>query len=654
MPEALGRSIMLYLAVAAVFAAMAGLGTLPARLIERVQRPNRLLRLPLLAVAGWGLAALVSAAAAVADLDQTWPARALLGLGLVLLVPFRAADRTSRLQLASDLAVLLGLAAPLGLLVAATPATGFDEFAQWLPNTRYLVEHGRYWVWPDWIGASSKPGYPNGSVVVALLVSQWVGPEVEAPFKIFVVLLLGGFGAALASLAVASPTADPARAWKRRVAAVGAMAAGCLVSFLDPFVDPRISLTALADTPTAVILAMGGLVASLGVGAARRGADGGATSWFAWTGLLSLTLVMLRTTNIVLVAAIGLSCGILVLTAKAGGLRLRLRWAAILLGPTAAGEAVWHAYLLTARIGADMTPRPLSDWDWAAPLTVARVFLLDRLSGNLLIAAGALCIVGLALVGGIVVWRRLETEGDDDHPPPRPLLALTGIITLSFLAFLSWTYIAVFSPDEVARAASLWRYLTELGPLIVLAGCSILFSLVPARWWEGRSLRALTLAGGGACVLTLLLPLIARDYYRLDCRYPDVMAARRVADQLRSALRPFGPDAPGTAARAAVLHPTMGDWMAYALAFDLRWPASDRLVQFRTKDEPLADTEAWAWDRGLDALLDFTPLDRPSLLASRMVPSVSVLGRPAAKGDAWPVLATTTAQALPSCSLLSR
>jgi len=92
--------------------------------------------------------------------------------------------------------------------------------------------------------------------------------------------------------------------------------------------------------------------------------------------------------------------------------------------------------------------------------------------------------------------------------------------------------------------------------------------------------------------------------------------------------------------------------MAYAVAFDLRWPASDRLVRFRRQDEPLTETEAWAWDQGLDALLDFRALDRPALFAQATIPSVALLGRPAAEGEPWRVLATTAVQPLPSCSFL--
>lgn len=649
MPEILFSGLTVYGAVAAVFAAMVGVGTLPALLIEQ-QQMNRHLRLPLFVGVGWGLVAIVSAVVAIFDIHQNWPARGLLCIGLLLLVPFGGADRKrQQRQLLGDLVILLILVAPMGLLVAATPAVAFDEFAQWLPNTRYLVEHSRYWFWPDWLGASSKPGYPNASVVVALLANKLIGPTIEAPFKVFAVLLLGGFGAVLASLAPAAGIADASRPRRAPLLALMALAGGILISFIDPFVDPRISLTALADTSTAVILAVAGLTASFGIGAARRRDDSAATGWFAWTGLLSLTLVMLRTTNLVLVGGLFIAIGWLVVAAGGGSRKPWLRWSGVVLGPPAAGALVWNCYLRAARIGADMSPRAMSEWDWTAPLTVIRVFLLNRLSGNIALAGGAALLVGVTLFGGIAVWRRLDDQVTEASAPLRILLALTGIVSGIFVIFLLWTYTAVFSAEEVARAASLWRYLTELGPLVVMAACGVVLKLSTRRHRTGPGWWPLAI-GGAACLSVLALPVVGRNYYGLACRYPDVIAARLAGRQLALPLQGFRTSAADTASRVAVVNPTMGDWMAYAIAFDLRWPSSDKLVQFRRQDESLAATEAWAWDRGLDALVDLTPLDRSDLLARPIVPPVSLLGRPAAKGEEWKILATTKPEPLPPCS----
>ena len=638
------HALVEYVAAAAVFAALTGLGALPARLLARACEPHRLLRLPLLAIVGWGLVSLISALAALVDLDQTWLARGLLASGFVLLVPLGKSRNVQTWQL-GDLALLLVLVAPMGLLVASTPAIAYDEFAQWLPNTRYLVEHAHYWNWPDWIGLTNKPGYPNGSAVIALLASQLAGADVQASFKTFVVLLLGGFGAALAGLGATRFVTEPIGSRNAGLTAVALFAGGCLIAFIEPFMDPRIAFTAYTDTPSGLVVALAVLAASYGIGAARRGDDGTAASWFGWTGLLSLTLILLRQTNLVLIAAIAFGCGLLLLRYKTGSPRLWLRWAALLLAPPVIGAVVWQAHLWQARIGPDISPKPLAEWDWSAPLRVARSFFIDRLAGNPLIGGAALVVGVAALIAGPLLWRRLSGDGEINLPPPRVALVLTAIVGACFVVFLAWSYVAVFGAAEVLAAASLWRYLSELGPMLVLAGCCLVLRLFPRHQW---SFPQAAVSAGVGFILLMLLPFVGRGYYRLDCRFPDVVAARAAVAELRAALEPFAPVA-GKPARVAVVNPTMGDWLGYAMAFDLRWPVAAEFLRFRVKNEPLAATEAWAWDQGADALLDLTPLDRTALRAQGSVPALSLLGRPAAKGDPWRVVTTTSARPLPPC-----
>ncbi|HWB50105.1 MAG TPA: hypothetical protein VG651_13425 [Stellaceae bacterium] len=639
-----------YGSVAVVAAALTGLGTLPARYLDRRLSPPRLLRAPLLLAAGWGLAAWLSALAALGDLDQRWLARGFLVVGLLLLVPWRRGDRAGQVRLLGDLVLLLVLVAPMALLVAGTPAMMYDEFAQWLPNTRYLVEHGHYWRWPEWVGLTSKPGYPNASAVIALLAAQLAGPDVEAPFKTFTVVLLGEFGAMLAALAAARWPPDAARFPIRAASLAGLLAGGCVLALVDPFIDPRIAFSAYTDTPSALILALAVMAAAYGIAAARHQAERAAAAWFAWAGLLSLTLVLLRTTNLVLVAALVGGSGLVLLALRAGSPRRWLRWAVLFGVPPIAGDLVWNAHLWAAHIGPDIAPRPFAQWHWTAPLTVLRALFADRLAAHPLLGPAALALLVAALAGGAMVWRRLGGRPDDALPPPRVVVALSGIVGACFLAFLAWAYIAVFSSEEVANAASLWRYVGQLGPMAAVAGGCAVLGLLPHRGRRGRG--ALAAAAAGA-VLLGVLPVAGRGYYRLDCRFPDVVAARAAVARLHPALEPFAAPPPHPA-RVAVVHAAMGDWMAYALAFDMRWPASNQLVRYRATDEPLATTEAWAWDQGLDALLDFRPLDRARLRAQGIVPSVPLLGRPDARGSAWPVLATTDPTPLPPCRVWGR
>jgi hypothetical protein len=638
---------IVFAAVAVAFCAMTGLGIVPARFLERAYRPSRLLRLPLLAMSGWGIAALLSAAVGVAGFNQTWLARVLLVVGLILLIPRRGPAWAASIGLLGDLGLLLLFVAPMGLLVAGSPAAAYDEFAQWLPNTRYLVEHAHYWMWPDWLGQTSKPGYPNGSLIVALLAGQLSGPEVETPFKTFVVILLGGFGAALADLAAARFVAEEGGPWPRRRTEAALLALGCLVAFVDPFNDPRISFTSYTDAPSGIVLAIAALAACRGIDAARRNALAVADGWFGWVGLLSLTLVLLRQTNLVFVGALDAAAAVILLALRG---RRPLPWKRRVFPavvPAAAGVLVWMAHLWLEHIGPDITPRPWTEWDWSAPVSVAKAFFFDRLADNPVLGVAALGILALAVIGVVAVWRRLGAMPEDDLPSPRSMVLLAAMISVSFVVFLAWTYVAVFSAAEVAAAASLWRYLSELGPLALLTGWCVLLAFVPNRPLNPRL--ALAAWAVAACGL-LALPVVGRAYYRLDCRFPDIAASRDAVAELRPALERFNPP-PGQPARVAVVNPTVGDWMAHALAYDMRWPASRDLIRFRVENEPLAETEAWAWDQKLDALLDLRPLDR-SVLRGGVPPSaVTLLSRPGAKGEPWPVLATAAPRSPPSCSI---
>jgi hypothetical protein len=671
----LGPQFVMYGGGAIVFSALTGLGILPTRFLDRLYPLPRLIRPPVLAISGWGLATLVSGIAALCSFDQVWLARALLVLGLVLLVPFRPAVRPQQIALLTDLALLIVLMAPMGLLVAGTPAAGFDEFAHWLPNARYLVERGHYWVQPEWLGVSSAPGYPNASAVIALLVCQLTGPEVEAPFKTFVVILLGAFGAVLAELVSARIALPRGEGRVMRLSSVALLAGGGLVALIAPFVDPRFTFSAYTDTPSGIVAGVAALLACRGVDAARRGASHATDTWFAWAGLLLLTLVLLRTTNLVLAAAIVLACGAIILVLRVGDLRARVRWALLLVVPASIGELVWQAYKYAAGIPAELSPMPLAEWNWSAPVTLARALFLDRLAGNPAAGAAAVGLVALVIAGAIIVWfRPVRGATDDDRSSARIVAAMTAIICICFTCFILWAYIAVIQRKDTAIAISLWRYMSQLGPLVVLAGFCMAIALVP-RGPLGKSVNFTTLIVAVICLV--LLPVVGRAYYRLDCRFPDVVAAREAVDQMRPALAALRASAPRPA-WVAVVNPAAGDWMAWAAAFDLRWVMNsgsqwgsksergafdlndgpwltpDAHMGYRVETEPLRDTEDWAWDQRIDGLLDFRALDRFALTRISNIPSVSLLGRPTAKGDAWPVLATTISTASPRCAIWQR
>jgi len=255
----------------------------------------------------------------------------------------------------------------------------------------------------------------------------------------------------------------------------------------------------------------------------------------------------------------------------------------------------WRIYLHIAEIPPAMTIRPIGLWDWDAPVTVLRTLLLDRLSGNPLLGGAAVLSIGVAI---FAAWRFLRHSGTE----VRALIPLLGAVAVAWLGFLAFAYIAVFSATEVARASSAWRYVSQLGPGILLTLAAGFGRTVPVG--QGRK----SIAAGGALLL-IAFQCATWGYWRLDCRYADVVSVRLIArGLLASGL--IG-DAPLT-----VVNPVDGPAYAVQLDYDLHRPAG-RSAAAATLDGAAAD----------GAILDLTPVDRVAAYAAKQSPAVSLLRR---------------------------
>jgi hypothetical protein len=188
---------------------------------------------------------------------------------------------------------------------------------------------------------------------------------------------------------------------------------------------------------------------------------------------------------------------------------------------------------------------------------VLRSAFLDRLANNPALGTTALAVTVLFLATIAWSWRRLDGE-------TRQLLIMIFVTSESFIGFLAFSYISVFAPDEAARAASLWRYTSELGGLLLLG---IAAGLSQVRWparaieWP-PSAWAPTLVG--LCAAAVALPLLLASRYRPDCSYADVMATRRAADELRA----YADDKRDV----VVLATSEPDWRALAWGYEWHLP----------------------------------------------------------------------------------
>jgi hypothetical protein len=275
--------------------------------------------------------------------------------------------------------------------------------------------------------------------------------------------------------------------------AVAALAA----TILNPFFDPRIAITTYSDTPTAFCFAA--FVFALW----RQVTGPESNEWAVRAGMVALTLAQIRETNVVLLLS-ALAAFALILPRSP-----RWRWQlALCAGPAVIATVTWRLHLMLEDIPPDIFPRPFGQWNWHAPQTVLKSLFLERLANNPLTGISLIIATVLVAVLGTLAWRRLAGK--------RRLLFLIGASTVAQIVLLAFTYIAVFSADEVAMAASAWRYATHLGPLALIA-IAVLCPSPPDRFLsEGR------LTAVSAIVAAVAVSALFSGRYRLTCLYPHI------------------------------------------------------------------------------------------------------------------------------------
>lgn len=512
---------------------------------------------------GWSAAVLVALAMAVIDARLAIPMLSVAGLG-VLAYGFGAA----RGALVPLLTAWL-LLAPLLVIAAGSPAAMYDEFAHWLPNARFLIEHG---VFPSstlpnvWTG---KPEYPPGLAAISYLAHLISGADIEETPKVYVVLLSAGFGLVLADL------------FRNRIGRLAAIGVGVtLASVANPFFDPRIALTSYADAPT-------GFVLGIALAACWRGLQSGETIWRWRAGSAALILVFLRETNIIFVLALGAA---LALQGRQGR-----RIAPAVLVPGLLAFLSWRVHLWQIGLQSTITARPIGAWDWTAPWTVLRVLLVDRLGNNPGLGMAAVAFAVVALAATVWVVRHAK-------PDLRALLGLLAVVSLGWMGFLAWSYTAVFTAQEVANAGSAWRYLSQLGPALIFVIAAVGAGLWPDRY---RMDRIASWATAAACALPVAIVLLTPRHWRAECQFPDVIAVRGIAEQLRE--RGLGES------ELSVVHPVDAAWFAVAIDYDLHRPHGRSIG--------VSAREAAGESRDI---LDLSALDRTAMALGGDIPEVTL------------------------------
>ncbi len=476
-------------------------------------------------VSGWGIAACVTVLAGTLVPLPLEPVMLLLGgAGLAGLgwAVVSGARGTSALDWSMAGRVLL-LAIPLLLLTEGAETVGWDDFSHWLPNLAYLCQHGHFPTLAEPSG-SYHAGYPTALALPGYASWLMLGRLPESAALTWNLVLMLAAGASIARIirarlvaprgapaAVESTAATEAGAERPRTIWASASAGLLLAGLACPSFVPKIFFSNMADPATASVLAvMGALVFQW-----WNDADSSGRARVAFEfALCGAALIDLRQANIALFLLLVLGAGFGMFWQ--GGRRGVAAWrtAAVALPVPLLTWALWGHYTAAEIPGGDMPLLPFAHWHWAefpgALTSMGRVALAKT---------GLFTIVGALSVRAAFALRR----NDALVPAQRGSLLCVVAVCLGNIAFLALAYLAVggFSREEVAAAASFWRYASQTGPLAMLA----VVIVMPTAW--ANSCRS---GAAAACLLGLVtvLPVATVQYYRPDLS-SGVPTLRRIA-----------------------------------------------------------------------------------------------------------------------------
>jgi hypothetical protein len=417
-------------------------------------------------LAGFGLlAGVIAALAVLTRLPLSW---LMLGVSALTALAWFIRPRLPG-GVATWIALLL--LSPVLVYAAASMATQWDEFWQWLPNAVYAYTYDSF-VWPDRPPAFARfPGYPQGLPLVTVAASFLAGRFLENASAVFNVALLAAFCALLAD-SMAAVLFRRGRLAQPRAPFVLVAIAVVVAVLLNPGLAGNVLLSSYADSATAITTGALGLI---GVALLQRlsAQDRAGANDLAWRfGLIGAALVNLKQPNVVLLALIIAGCSLVVLRERTIPLRAALMQLPRMLGPAVVLYLIWRWYLGKYLPGGEVALRPLSAWTWDALPQMALS------AGNYMAQAplfhGMMWAVAAFGVAALVRPRKFGEAGR--------LAVVAAVVWLGYHGFLVVSYLGALSPDEARAAADYWRYTPHIAMLaIATIGLGLASAPLPSR-----------------------------------------------------------------------------------------------------------------------------------------------------------------------------
>lgn len=447
-------------------------------------------------IAGWGVAAFVSL------VFGTLTSVPLSALAAVLGAGGAAGLLRSTLKRRSMEAATLGraslLAVPLIAGSAGTVPIAWDDFSHWLPNLTYICINSHF---PTTAlpAISHHAGYPYAMALPGFAVFTLTGtvPENAAIFWNLVVMLCA---AAAFSRLLARRLPGVWPSYPRLLPWISAAVGLLLAGLASPTFVPKIFFSNMGDAATASVLAV--LGALLFEWAETDSTLRKQVAVAVPFGFCCVAFIDLRQVNTVLFVLLMAGAVLACLRARRWPAAGEIVSLAIILALSAAAFLLWKRYTDAQIPGGEFAFMPVSAWRWT---------ILPRTLGNMLhVMSGkpGLFVLIIYLAISVVIIRRLADW------PTHLLVTAAATVSVGMIGFLGFTYLAAdFNEQEAAAAAAFWRYMTEVGSLVVLAAISI----VPLRWLGRMPAPRVSAA---LFLIVLIVPLAAIPLYRADLSSP--------------------------------------------------------------------------------------------------------------------------------------
>jgi len=423
----------------------------------------------------------------------------------------------------------------------------WDDFSHWVPNALYLYQQNALPTSALPALHSAWPGYPYALPFLTYLASLLAGGFVMQGGAMFNFMFLLTFAGMLTEIYPAAAKT----AFRERIGLFGL--AILTVTLANPSFNASFTMTSQGDTSTMVVVAALVLLLWRLLDDLLRNDGARTIQTIMSIALLNTLLVLIRQSNVALCGLLFVAFLICAWKNRLLGPALR-RAPAMLLGAIAL-RLLWQHYVDTELAGNGFGFRPLAAWrfDLLGPLLEAMGREMLRKSGCFLL------MFGVIVAGAVSLFRPVSRA--------RTFALLSAIVCAGYMVFLVICYLgATFSEAEVRRAASFYRYSTNVG----LLGIAALWIAAPQviGWLKHKplfpALAVISPLRSGLCLFVpFVLPLsLAVDAHWLVAHpIPENCGYRTEAQKLAAEL----PDN----ARLAIFEPETDSMLSCIVNFEL-------------------------------------------------------------------------------------